>query len=215
MLESTWAGRKLNGYRSLPPADQGAVQQALLRFSHLAADFPELAEIEINPLRALGVGQGALLYRCCAPDLRMPGYDLTLVRVFAIIPEILSSFPNICGGVILLAGFSLIGLLRLHCWRPILRSNSTFVRTARRSTSQRNPLACCLAIGFRQFGVDPTKYRCAAEALLRRLTKKGDIPSINTLVDLCNLISIRFALPVAAFDARSLSRSDCSPICRR
>ncbi len=57
---------------------------------------------------------------------------------------------------------------------------------------------------FRQFGVDPTQYRCAAEALLRRLTKKGDIPSINAIVDLCNLVSIRHALPVAAFDRRQL-----------
>ena len=40
---------------------------------------------------------------------------------------------------------------------------------------------------FRGFGVNPTKYRSAAEALLRRLTKKGDIPSINTLVDICNM----------------------------
>jgi DNA/RNA-binding domain of Phe-tRNA-synthetase-like protein len=55
---------------------------------------------------------------------------------------------------------------------------------------------------FRQFGIDPTQYRCAAEALLRRLTKKGDIPSINALVDCCNLISIRYALPVAAIDLR-------------
>ena len=54
---------------------------------------------------------------------------------------------------------------------------------------------------FRLFGVDPTKYRNAAEALLRRLTKKGDIPSISALVDLCNLVSIRYGLPVAAFDA--------------
>ncbi len=43
------------------------------------------------------------------------------------------------------------------------------------------------------------------EALLRRLTKKGDIPSINMLVDLCNLVSIRHALPVAAFDTRALT----------
>jgi DNA/RNA-binding domain of Phe-tRNA-synthetase-like protein len=53
---------------------------------------------------------------------------------------------------------------------------------------------------FRLFGVDPTQYRSAAEALLRRLTKKGDIPSINTVVDICNLVSIRYGLPVAAFD---------------
>ena len=54
------------------------------------------------------------------------------------------------------------------------------------------------------FGVSPTKYRSAAEALLRRLTKKGDIPSINTLVDIGNLVSIRFGLPVAIFDTRQI-----------
>ena len=53
---------------------------------------------------------------------------------------------------------------------------------------------------FRQFGVEPTQYRNAAESLLRRLTKKGDIPSINTLVDMGNLVSIRYALPLAIMD---------------
>ena len=42
---------------------------------------------------------------------------------------------------------------------------------------------------FRAFGVDPTAYRSAAEALLRRLTKQGSIPSINTLVDIGNLVA--------------------------
>jgi DNA/RNA-binding domain of Phe-tRNA-synthetase-like protein len=58
---------------------------------------------------------------------------------------------------------------------------------------------------FREFGVDPTGYRSAAEALLRRLTKQGSIPSINTLVDIGNLVSIRYALPVAVFDQASAS----------
>lgn len=53
---------------------------------------------------------------------------------------------------------------------------------------------------FRKFGVKPTKYRSAVEALLRRLTKKGDIPSINFLVDAGNLLSIRYQIPVAVFD---------------
>ena len=55
------------------------------------------------------------------------------------------------------------------------------------------------------FGVSPTKYRTAAEALLRRLTKKGDIPNINTLVDIGNLISIRYGLPVAILDSQQVS----------
>ena len=58
---------------------------------------------------------------------------------------------------------------------------------------------------FRGFGVDPTQYRSAAEALLRRLTKQGELPSIGTLVDLAKLVSIRYALPVAVFDERGIS----------
>jgi acetyltransferase len=59
LLESTWAGRKLKGFRSLPPADRPAVMQALARLAQLAVDCPAIAEIEINPLRVLPSGQGA------------------------------------------------------------------------------------------------------------------------------------------------------------
>jgi len=57
---------------------------------------------------------------------------------------------------------------------------------------------------FRGFGVDPTQYRSAAEALLRRITKGDDLPTINALVDLANLVSVRYALPVAVFDMRDV-----------
>jgi acetyltransferase len=60
MLERTWAGRRLRGFRDLPPADREAVVEVLLGFSRLVADFPEIAEAEINPLRALPEGQGAV-----------------------------------------------------------------------------------------------------------------------------------------------------------
>jgi DNA/RNA-binding domain of Phe-tRNA-synthetase-like protein len=53
---------------------------------------------------------------------------------------------------------------------------------------------------FSQFGAKPTQHRNAAEALLRRLDKQGEIPSIGVLVDIGNLVSIRHALPVACFD---------------
>jgi len=59
MFETTWAGRKLKGFRNLPPADRRAVEETLIRLAQLAADFPQIAEIEINPLRVLADGQGA------------------------------------------------------------------------------------------------------------------------------------------------------------
>jgi len=60
---------------------------------------------------------------------------------------------------------------------------------------------------FSQFGAKPTQYRSAPEALLRRLVKHGDIPTINTLVDIGNLVSIRYAMPVAVFDLANIAGS--------
>jgi DNA/RNA-binding domain of Phe-tRNA-synthetase-like protein len=53
---------------------------------------------------------------------------------------------------------------------------------------------------FSRMGLKPTQYRCASEALLRRLRKEGDLPSVLPFVDLCNAVSAAFAIPVAAFD---------------
>jgi DNA/RNA-binding domain of Phe-tRNA-synthetase-like protein len=60
---------------------------------------------------------------------------------------------------------------------------------------------------FTGFGAKPTQFRNAAEALLRRLAKHGDIPTINTLVDIGNLVSIRYAMPVAVFDQANIAGS--------
>jgi acetate---CoA ligase (ADP-forming) len=59
LVENTWAGRRLRGFRRLPAADREAVLDALIRLSHLAYDFPQLSEIEINPLRVMPEGEGA------------------------------------------------------------------------------------------------------------------------------------------------------------
>jgi len=53
LLHETWAGKKLAGYRSIPPADETAVLDILIRLGQMAVDLPRLAEIEVNPLLAL------------------------------------------------------------------------------------------------------------------------------------------------------------------
>ena len=60
---------------------------------------------------------------------------------------------------------------------------------------------------FSQMGLKPTQYRCASEALLRRLRQEGDLPSIHPLVDLCNAASAAYGIPVAAFDMDRVSGS--------
>jgi DNA/RNA-binding domain of Phe-tRNA-synthetase-like protein len=118
--------------------------------------------------------------------------------------EILARFPLICGGVILLHGISNSPTSPDLLQEYLSEQRLVIEKIGQKPLSELPSLAGWRA-AFRSFGVDPTKYRSAAESLLRRLTKKGDIPSISTLVDLCNLVSIRHALPVAAVDSRSLN----------
>jgi DNA/RNA-binding domain of Phe-tRNA-synthetase-like protein len=53
---------------------------------------------------------------------------------------------------------------------------------------------------FAAMSLKPTQYRCASESLLRRFRKEGTLPTLHPLVDLCNAISLAFAIPVAVFD---------------
>jgi DNA/RNA-binding domain of Phe-tRNA-synthetase-like protein len=58
---------------------------------------------------------------------------------------------------------------------------------------------------FSRMGLKPTQYRCASEALLRRFAKEGSLPRIHPLVDLCNAVSLAWAIPVAAIDTARIS----------
>ena len=57
---------------------------------------------------------------------------------------------------------------------------------------------------FWKIGIDPTKTRPAAEALIRRILRRESLPCINTLVDAYNLASIKTEIALAAFDADKL-----------
>ncbi|SCE91453.1 B3/B4 domain-containing protein [Micromonospora mirobrigensis] len=53
---------------------------------------------------------------------------------------------------------------------------------------------------FAAMGLPPTRYRCAAESLLRRYRREGVLPRLHPLVDLCNAVSLAHAVPVGVFD---------------
>jgi DNA/RNA-binding domain of Phe-tRNA-synthetase-like protein len=60
---------------------------------------------------------------------------------------------------------------------------------------------------FAAMGLKPTQYRCASESLLRRFRKEGSLPLLHPLVDLCNAVSLAFAIPVAVLDVSAITGS--------
>lgn len=49
-------------------------------------------------------------------------------------------------------------------------------------------------------GVDPTKRRPSSEALLRRVLRGQALHPVNTLVDLCNYLSLKSLLPIGLYN---------------
>jgi len=66
MINEIRAHSILDGLRGKPPLDKEAIIDTLLRVNQLVLDFPEIAELDINPLMVYPSGQGAL-----ALDLRI------------------------------------------------------------------------------------------------------------------------------------------------
>lgn len=54
---------------------------------------------------------------------------------------------------------------------------------------------------YRACGKDPSRYRPASEALIRRLLQGKELYQIDTLVDLTNLASIAYGYSIGGFDA--------------
>jgi DNA/RNA-binding domain of Phe-tRNA-synthetase-like protein len=53
---------------------------------------------------------------------------------------------------------------------------------------------------YRRVGLDPTKTRPSSEALLRRIRRGGELPRINSLVDVINWCSLESQLPFGLYD---------------
>ncbi len=70
LLDATWAGRRLKGFRNIPAADRKAAINMVMRLGQLAVDLPQIAEIEVNPLRVLPGKGGAI-----AVDVRLKLVD--------------------------------------------------------------------------------------------------------------------------------------------
>lgn len=73
LMEDTKVYKVLQGYRNLPAADMAALEELLIRLSQLLTDFPEIAELDMNPVilqhgRPWAVDARVLVRRSAVPS---------------------------------------------------------------------------------------------------------------------------------------------------
>ena len=110
--------------------------------------------------------------------------------------EVWQEFPQLVAGLLILDGIHPNVDVEAHLqpWYQKARE-----RLSAKTESQLDEISAWRR-AYSQMGLKPTQYRSAGEALLRRFRREDALPRLHPLVDLCNAISLAFALPVAAFD---------------
>jgi DNA/RNA-binding domain of Phe-tRNA-synthetase-like protein len=114
---------------------------------------------------------------------------------YSIADEVFARFPGYCRGVVIAHDVKnggtpaeLVQMLRGEEASAQGRMNAETLTAEPRLASWRE--------AFRQLGYKPGDFRPSIEALLRRVLRGQELPSINALVDIGNIVSLRHLLPV-------------------
>lgn len=118
---------------------------------------------------------------------------------FIVTPTLFELFPEVCFGVVVAdnvdnqsANDDITELLKAQAKTLNEQLTGTNVRE--------HPHINVWREAFRKLDLNPNKYPSSIEALAKRIAKKAEIPSINKIVDLVNLLSLRHLLPMGAHD---------------
>src|SRR5690242_7612434 len=116
--------------------------------------------------------------------------------------EIWQQFPQLVPGVLVADG--------LHPQVDVEEQLRPWYERARERLGQAAeselPEVAAWRRAYARMGMKPTQYRSAAEALMRRFRREDTLPRLHPLVDLCNAVSLAFALPIAVFDRDKIAR---------
>jgi DNA/RNA-binding domain of Phe-tRNA-synthetase-like protein len=118
---------------------------------------------------------------------------MTEIR-YSISEEVFNQFPGYARGVVLARGVSngespseLIALLR--------EAEAEVRERLDKDRLAEHPRIASWREAFRAFGSKPSKFRSSIEAMVRRVLSGNELPSINALVDIGNVLSLRYLVP--------------------
>ena len=114
---------------------------------------------------------------------------------YSIAPEVFEKFPDYIRGVVLAVGVTnsesspeLVQLMRDEEKSLQQRLKIDEITSYPKVNSWRE--------AFRSLGIKPSEYRSSIEAMSRRVLRGKELPSINALVDIGNILSLRHLVPV-------------------
>lgn len=119
---------------------------------------------------------------------------------FSVTPEIFERFPSLTVGIIVCRNMrtndSSPEILK-HLREAEVRARAAIPDPER---LKEHPTIAAWQEAHRTFGSNPNKFPSSIHALLKRVTKGNELPSINALVDLYNVISLKYIVPVGGED---------------
>jgi DNA/RNA-binding domain of Phe-tRNA-synthetase-like protein len=114
---------------------------------------------------------------------------------YRIAPEIFQSHPGYCRGVVVLdIAHNDAGPLTAALTQQ-MREAEQALRASVTGNVAEHPRIAAWREAYRAFGAKPSEHRSAVEALTRRVLKPDSLPDINPLVDIGNLVTLRYLLP--------------------
>lgn len=121
---------------------------------------------------------------------------------YTIAPDIFTQYPGYCRGVVVARGFT--NGPSAPAVTALLREAEAALRQRITGNVAEVPEIAAWRDAYRRFGARPSEHRSAIEALARRVLKPDSLPAINTLVDIGNLVSIKYMLPAGAHPTDAL-----------
>ena len=122
---------------------------------------------------------------------------------FKVYPEVFEKLPNVCFAVVAAYGIDNRGEHKRI--QELLMHSIEKVREEIGGTDiKKNRDIIPYRQAFSELGFNPNKYLSSIEAMVKRVAKGGDLPSINPVVDLVNAVSLQYMLPMGAHDMDAL-----------
>ncbi|MDI9370367.1 MAG: hypothetical protein GX181_06025 [Synergistaceae bacterium] len=127
---------------------------------------------------------------------------------YTIADEVFEEFPGYARGILVARGLKngpspdeLTGLLR--------EAEGSLRSALGDGNPAEHPRIASWREAFRKLGMKPAEHRSSIEAMARRVIKGHELPSINALVDMGNVLSLRHVLPCGGHSLDEVTEDIC------